>query len=485
MDDGPDTTSAATGQLILIGLGPGDLDRVPAAHRRLLTDPDHRVVVRTLHHPAAAELADLREIVTCDDLYQEGSSFEEVYSAIVDRVLDMASQGLTIYAVPGSPMVGEFAARELMKRVPQVEVIPSESFVDAVLAAVGCDPFAAGLRIINGHEMGDPLVLDCPTIIGHLDAPAVLADVGASLSRVLPEGARVTLCVGLGSSDEQVLEVDVDRIPAELAGFRTSLFIDAEPAGLFGLISVSRRLRKECPWDAQQTHTSLVRHLLEEAYELAEAIAALPDEAGDPDYVAYDGLEEELGDVLLQVLFHANIAAERGVFGIDDVASRLRAKLVHRHPHVFGDVTVAGAEEVASNWERIKADEKPSRSLMDGVPEGMPALERALKLQERVATVGFDWDDSSQIMEVLGGELQELERARAGDGDVAHELGDVLFTVVNLARRLGLDPEVVLRRATARFQRRFRAMEDRAPLTGLSPDQLEELWEAAKAEEQQ
>lgn len=482
MDDRPDATSAAPDQLIVTGLGPGDLDRLPTAHLSLLTDPGRRVIVRTLHHPAAAQLAEMRPVVTCDDLYQAGDSFEEVYSAIVDRVLALAREGPTIYAVPGSPLVGEFAVRQLLKREPRAEVVPSESFVDAVLAAVGCDPFAAGLRIINGHELPDPLALDCPTIIGHLDAPAVLAEVGASLSRALPEGAGVTLCVGLGSSDEQVLEVEVDRIPAALAGLRTSLFVDAQPAGLYGLIGVSRRLRRECPWDAQQTHTSLVPHLLEEAYELAEAIAALPEPDTEPDYVAYDGLEEELGDVLLQVLFHANIAAEKGAFGIDDVAARLTAKLVHRHPHVFGDVTVVGADEVASNWEKIKADEKPSGSLMDGVPQGMPALERAMKLQGRAATVGFDWDEPAQVIEVLGEELSELDRAVEGDGDVAHELGDVLFTVVNLARHLDIDPEVALRRAVGRFQRRFRAMEEMGPVAGLSPDQLEERWRAAKAD---
>lgn len=481
MDTGAAARGSATGELTITGLGPGDLSRLPSRHRELLEDPDRIVVVRTLHHPAAAQLADLRPVETCDDLYEESEGFDGVYRAIVRRVMDRMSEGSTIYAVPGSPLVGEFAVGMLLESVPGAEMVAAESFVDAVLREVGYDPLERGLRIVNGHELPDPLALDSPTIIGHLDAPAVLADVTAALSRVLPEGAQVTVCANLGARDETVATFPVDAVPAQLAGYRTSLFVDTTPAGLFGLAAVTKRLRAECPWDRRQTHVSLVTHLLEETHELIEAISALPDEA---DYVAYDGVEEELGDVLLQVLLHAAITAERGAFGIDDVATRLQAKLVRRHPHVFGEVDVADAEEVATNWEKIKREEKgpgPS-SIMEGLPAGLPALERAQRIQQKAATVGFDWDDPSTVVRVLRAEVEELAAAMEQGGDPAHELGDVMFTSVNLLRHLHLSGEVVLRQAIDRFERRMRAMEAAGPLDGLPLPDLEARWQAAKAE---
>lgn len=481
-----DARAAAGGraahQLTIAGLGPGGYRRVPGIHRVLLEDPAVQVVVRTLDHPAAAELAELRPVESCDDLYESAASFEEAYAAIVERVLSRLEDGPTVYAVPGSPRVGEFAVHMLLHRAPDAEVVAGESFVDAILGLTGYDPFDRGLRILNGHELPSPLVLDCPTIVGHLDRPEILAEAAATLSRVLPEGSTVTVCRNVGAEDEEIVEVPVDRVPADLAGFRTSLFVDTEAAGLFGLVGVSRRLRSECPWDRDQTHSSLVKHLVEETYELIEAIAALPEEGEPVDFVAYDGVEEELGDVLLQVLFHAAIASERGAFDIDDVATRLREKLVRRHPHVFGDVEVAGADEVVSNWERIKQEEKGLErvSLLEGVPAGLPALDRAEKVQRRAARVGLDWEAAAPVIGALRAEIEELARAMEEGGDIDHELGDVLFTVVNLARKLELAPEETLRRAVARFETRVRRMEEEGELEGLSPDELDARWEAAK-----
>src|SRR5690606_10185119 len=257
---GDDRSVAHQRPLPATGRGPGDPRRLPA-------DTAYTRVVRTIHHPAAAQLAERRQVIACDALYESSDGFDDVYEAIAERVAGHAADGPTIYAVPGSPMVGEFAVRKLLARHPDAEVLPAESFVDAVLAAVGYDPFDRGLRIINGHELPHPLALDAPTIIGHLDSPEVLADVSASLSRVLPEGAEVTVLANLGADDEQVVTVPVDAVPADLAGFRTSMFVDTDPAGLVGLVGVSRRLRAECPWDRSQTHHSLLRHLLEETYE--------------------------------------------------------------------------------------------------------------------------------------------------------------------------------------------------------------------------
>lgn len=466
--------------ITIAGLGPGSLDRVPKPVRDLVLDDDTTIVARTRHHPAAAELGDLREVLFCDDLYQSSEDYEDVYDAIANRVIDASADGPVVYVVPGSPMVGEFAVRRILGRRADVEVVAAESFVDAVLTEVDYDPLDRGLQILNGHYPPDPLVLDKPTIIGHLDRPEVLADVLDAAGRVTPEGTQATLLAGLGAADARVVTGPLTDLPIDLAGFRTSLFLDPEPGGLLGAVGVMRRLRRECPWDREQTHESLVKNLVEEAYELIDAISRLPDEGVD--WVAYAGVEDELGDVLLQVLFHEAIARETGAFDIDGVAEVMRQKLVRRHPHVFAGVEVSGADDVKANWDRIKEEERggPEHSALDGVPGGMPALHRAAKIQNRAAKVGFDWEQALSVVPKVREEIDELEDAIGGDGHIEAELGDLFFSVVNLARHLGLDPETALRKATTTFEERFRRMEQEGPLDGLDLDALNRRWESAK-----
>ncbi len=456
--------------ILVIGLGPAGLGQLPDSTRALLLDPAFKVVLRTIAHPAAAELSALRKVVTCDDLYDRAEDFEEVYAAIVERVLEYQAGEGVIYAVPGSPLVGEFAVADLRKRVP-VEIIPSPSFLDATLSAVGYDPLDRGLRILDGHALPTPLLIDGPTIIAHLDQPLILADVVASLGRVVDESSEVTLVIDAGGDQERLLTTSIDSVDPRQAGLRTSIFMDPTPGGLAGVISVMARLRKDCPWDRAQTHESLVKNLLEETHELVDAIAA----------GAEGAILDELGDLLLQVLFHSEIATG---FGVEDVAENLRQKLVRRHPHVFGSVIAGSPEEVKANWERIKEDERghtPS-SALDGVPAGMPALERAAKLGRKAAAVGFDWPDPGPVFEKISEEVDELRAAvAAGDSEaVQAELGDLLFAVVNLARHLKLDPELALTRTIREFIRRFQEMEKAGSLDGLDLAQLDARWEAAK-----
>ncbi len=236
-----------------------------------------------------------------------------------------------------------------------------------------------------------------------------------------------------------------------------------------------------CPWDLEQTHETLKPNMIEEAYEAVDAI----DEGDD------GALAEELGDVLLQIAFHAQMASEAGTFTIDDVADGIVAKLVFRHPHIFGDVEAGTAEETLRRWDELKRIEKPHReSALDGIPHGLPALMAAQKISRRVAARGFEWEDTEGVYDKLAEELAELRATEPGTPEAAEEVGDLLFTVVNLARRYGVDAEEALRGTNAKFMRRWRHMEAAAVLAGRPIDdhgieELEGLWQAAKADERE
>lgn len=259
------------------------------------------------------------------------------------------------------------------------------------------------------------------------------------------------------------------------------------------LVAIMARLRAPggCPWDAEQTYGTLSQYLLEEAYEAFDAIQ-YADETGDVEH-----LKEELGDLLLQVVFHSAIGAERGEFTIDEVAAGISKKLVLRHPHVFGDARFEKAREVLENWDALKANErkalgkkeKKHTSILDDVPVHFPALLEALKLTKKAAKVGFDWQAKEQILEKAEEEIGELREALT-QGDNHHieeEIGDLLFVLVNLARQLEIEPETALKRTNRKFRRRFQFIEDELKradkdINGTSLDELDTLWNKAKAE---
>lgn len=231
-----------------------------------------------------------------------------------------------------------------------------------------------------------------------------------------------------------------------------------EGQALLDLVKVMARLRAPggCPWDAEQTHASLAKHLLEETHEVLDAI-----DSGEP-----DRLRDELGDLLLQVVFHAELAREAGEYDVDDVAEGTVRKLIRRHPHVFGDVEVGSAGEVLVNWEKIKEEETGERDVEDDIPATLPALARASKVQRRAAGIGFAWRTDEAAIAKVREELEELEAAGSPE-EAEAELGDVLFAVVGVARRLGADPEQALRRTTKRFADRYEQMRQRAVSDGV------------------
>ncbi|MBW3573421.1 MAG: MazG family protein [Actinobacteria bacterium] len=430
-------------RVVVVGMGPAGPELLGVGASAAVAAIPVRFV-RTARHPAVTAIG---EAVACDDLYDSGGSLEGVYAAIVERLVAAAeAHGEVLYAVPGSPRVAERSV-ELLEADGRVavEVHPALSFLDLAWDRLGIDPLAAGVRLVDGRRFAAEAAGERgPLLVAQCDTASVLSEVKLAVES---PPATVVVLQRLGLPEETVTEVewaDLDR--AVEADHLTSLWIPelASPVGaeMIGFVELVRTLRASCPWDREQTHASLTRHLLEETYELLEALGSLvvAEPAADDATLdaAYAHVEEELGDVLFQVCFHAALAAEAGRFDMADVARGISEKLVRRHPHVFAGVEVTGTEQVVRNWEEIKQAEKGRASVMDGVPANLPSLLYAHKAQRKAVTLGIDVEVPPRL---------ELDDLAAG----ADAVGSALFALVAAARRVGVDPETALRVATARF----------------------------------
>ncbi|MCY3786556.1 MAG: MazG family protein [bacterium] len=454
---------ASRPRVVVVGLGPAGADLLTEATRaRIEATPPPQRFVRTRRHPSAGAAAPAEG---CDDLYQSAERIEQVYEAIVERLVAAACRhGSVLYAVPGSPSVAERSVQLLAAdgRV-RAEVHPALSFADLAWSRLGVDPLAAGARIVDGHRFAAEAAGERgPLLVAQCDS----AEVMAAVALALPASAAVWVLHRLGLDSERVESTSAAELPRwRPVDHLTSLYIPAmaeAPAAEFVRFGeLVATLRAECPWDRTQTHRSLRRHLLEETYEVLEAIDGLPapaapgDSAGLDAGRGYEDLEEELGDLLFHVFFHATLAAEQGQFTVGDVVRQVDAKLRRRHPHVFGPGAGAADEaSLAAGWEQIKRTEKGRVSAMDGIPEALPALLGALKVQKRAEAVGLD----------RGGEAEVLSRMRASLEAPASRrdeewLGSLLFEAVELARLHSLDPESALRVASKAAREEFRRAE--------------------------
>ena len=460
-----------TGRVVVVGLGPGDPRMVSVAAVEAIAASPRRFV-RTTRHPSAHLV---EPATSFDELYEQAAEIGDVYAGIVATLVDEATRhGEVLYAVPGSPFVAEHTV-ELLRREERVElaVVPSMSFLDLAWDRLGIDPLEVGVRLVDGHSFTRAAAGHAgPFLVGQCDSRMVLSD----LKLAVEDGPRVVVLQRLGLPDESVVAVDWPDLDREVEpDHLTSVWVPELRAPVAAALSqfdeLVRTLRAECPWDRAQTHQSLTRHLIEETYEVLDAIAALD---GDEGYAA---LEEELGDLLFQVAFHATLAAEAGQFDLADVAKGIHDKLVQRHPHVFGP-----PGHPVPNWEEQKRLEKGRASVMDGVPGNLPSLLYAYKMQSKAASVGFDWKNAAEAWPKVGEELDELRAALAegpaGSSAVNDELGDVLFSVVNIARHLGVDPESALRTSASKFRQRFQAMESLAEARQVPIG--DDLWDEVK-----
>jgi len=485
------------GRVVVVGLGPAGADLLLPAARRALEHVPNRYV-RNARHPAVDELATAGiELRSFDDDYDAADDVGDVYERIAAELLDRAAAlGEIAYAVPGNPAVAERTVELLRDAAVRgdiaLEVVPGLSFAELAWARLGVDPMA-GARVADARTLtADTVVGDGSLLIAQCDTRLLLSDVKLVLLEVLSADTSVTVLQRLGLEDERVrsvalAELDREVEPDHLTALLVESGVAAAARELARLLGLAERLRRPggCPWDADQTHHSLTRYLLEESYEVVEAVEALSPTApeGEVPAEAYRALEDELGDLLYQVIFHAVLAEEAGAFDMADVARGIHDKLVRRHPHVFGDTDGEAltdtSSEVMRNWEQIKKDEKGVDSIVAGITPGLPSLLYAHKLMRKAASVGLDPGGRDDALRRLDAVLAEL---RDGNGrDLETQLGDLLAAAIVLARSGGVDAESAVRGWAVRFRRRFEAMERLAQarqleLPALPPDAVAALW---------
>ena len=482
------------GSITIVGLGPGPFGCLSLETWDVIRQAP-KLLLRTAVHPTVEDLRSRGvNFTSYDTFYDQGEDFDSVYRAIADDVIEQARVADVVFAVPGSPMVAEKTVGLIREAAATAElpivVLPGMSFFELLCNRLGIDP-QQGLTLVDALEV-ETLPKDLATglVITQVFSPLVASELKLALMERLPDEAPVIVARHLGLPDESVTTVPLFELDRQ-AGFDHLTSVYAPPASTGGerfeldpLVKVMSRLRSPdgCPWDIEQSHATLRRYIIEEVYEVLEAI-----DEQDPTHLC-----EELGDLLLQIVFHARMAEEAGDFSMQDVVDTVTEKLIRRHPHVFGDISVQDAAEVIVNWDAIKRREKKQKpkSALDGVPQGLPALLRANKLQMKAAKVGFDWDDIAPVWDKVAEELAELRQAAAvgNPSEIEDELGDVVFAVVNLGRFLGVETEVALNRANNKFSRRFHQVEEMLRQQGrkwqeLDLAQMDELWLAVKAEE--
>ncbi|MGZ6968477.1 MAG: nucleoside triphosphate pyrophosphohydrolase [Acidimicrobiia bacterium] len=481
------------GHVVVVGLGPAGVDLMLPAARSKLSYMEHRYA-RTVRHPAIDELARHGlEFVAFDDRYETAASFDDLYAAIsADLVQAAAEHGSICYAVPGNPGVAERSVLLLRDAAARdeitLEIVPGISFSHLAWSRLGVDPMD-GARLVDGQSFAvDAAGLAGPLLIGHCINQMVLSDIKLVLLETLPPDAPVTVLQRLGLPDEQVVTVPLVALDRDVApDHLTSVFVDVGHAAVAGefaaLVALSARLRAPggCPWDAEQTHHSLARYLLEESYETVEAIERLPADApaGEVDPDDYAKLEDELGDLLYQVVFHSVLAREAGAFTIADVSRGVHEKLVRRHPHIFGDVEADTVSQVMTNWEQIKKGEKGSDSIVEGISPGLASLLYVHKLYRKAASIGLEPGNDREALDRAALALDALRGADAARTEAA--LGDLLAAAVVLARARGVDAETSLRGWSARFRDRFVRMERLAAEQGVDlaaapGDRVAALW---------
>ena len=497
--------------ITIIGLGPGSIKDLTLEVYNLLAQAaqnEQAVYFRTLIHPTVEPLQQLLptlRIESFDRLYDESEDWHGLYQQIAAEVCALASQQPIIYAVPGHPAIGEISVQNVLhladERSISTTIVSGLSFIEPVCTLLNLDPFNSGVQIIDAteltmlkpEEIGGRILPTVPLLVVQVYNRRLASGVKLALGECYPDEWDVQLVRAAGVDSEAAVHAmplyELDR--NSFANHLSTLYVppvDALSAHRLPetLRHITMRLRREpdgCPWDRQQTHASLTRYLLEEVYEVVEAI-----EDEDREHLA-----EELGDLLLQIYLHTEIARQDGNFSLGDVYEHVTTKLIRRHPHVFGTIEADTPAQVVQNWETIKRQERAKagkdvarESLLDGIPPASPALSASQMYQKRAAKIGFEFNTLEDVYTKLNEELLELRGATTHEEQL-EEIGDLLFIVAKLATFLKLDPEEALRKSNRKFRQRFQAMEEitrqhQRALTSYSTAEWGALWQQAKAQ---
>ncbi len=506
--------------LTIIGLGPGGAELLTAEATAHLQQID-ALTLRTKIHPTVPHLPSHLRLFSFDSLYETASDFQAIYQQIATELVERVVCGEAVtYAVPGHPLIAEATTRHVRTLATehgiQVRIIAGLSFVEPVCEALGIDPFERGLQLVDALDLGVPtqfpptttpetrawaeiqnvggyeppmvpfpLIPTHPVLLSQLYNRRVASDAKLALLTRYPAEHPLTLVSAAGIAGQtRVRTVPLHELDHQLdldhltVAYVPPLAVHDDVRGIEGIQWVVARLLgpQGCPWDREQTHLSLRPYLLEEAHEVLEAL-----DAND-----YEAVSEELGDLLLQILMHSEMARQAGSYDFGDVTAHIATKLIRRHPHVFGDLAVGGSADVLRNWESIKAQENAAKgkarsSLLDGIPASLPSLATAQKIGNKAAKVGFDWPNIDGVWAKIHEEIREIEAAEPHQR--SEEFGDLLFVLARLASWLDVDAETALREANGKFRRRFAECERLAngrDLKQFNPQQLDELWEQAK-----
>ena len=473
-------------------MGAGDFDQLQMGVYKKLKAAK-KLFVRTVDHPVLEALsAESLQFESFDAVYEKHSSFQPVYEEIVERLVEATTFGDVMYAVPGHPLVAEQTVQLLIAasdtgRINLV-IEGGQSFLDPIFGALKIDPIE-GFQLLDGTSFSmHDINMRQHILIAQVYDTFSASEVKLTLMEKYDDEYPVTVVTAAGSSQEKLITVPLYELDQSVeVNNLTTVYVppvkSQEEAlrdwSTFRQIIATLRGPNGCPWDQKQTHESLKKYLLEEAHEYLAAVDAEDDLA----------MIEELGDVLLQVFLHAQIGEDQGYFTLEDVLASISEKMIRRHPHVFGDVSVEDAEGVVTNWEAIKAQEKgeSDKPLLEEEYRSSSALQTAFNYQKRAAKVGFDWPDVDGAWNKFSEEWQEFrqEVTKGTNASLLDEFGDVLFTLVNLARFYKLSPEEAMLHANEKFARRFGYVEKRIkesgkPFSEYTLEQLDAFWNEAK-----
>ncbi|PLT30849.1 nucleoside triphosphate pyrophosphohydrolase [Peribacillus deserti] len=480
-------------EIKVIGLGSGELSQIPYGIYKTLKEAGH-CFVRTMDHPVIRELSEEGiTFASFDSIYEKHGQFEEVYEEISNILLSAAKEQNILYAVPGHPMVAEKTVQLLLEKGPslsiEINIEGGQSFIDSLFQAAGFDPID-GFQLLDGTSLrADELMITGHVIIGQVYDQFTASEVKLTLMEKLPDEYEVYIITAAGSSAEQIKKVHLYELDhgMELNNL-TSIYVPPVKKEewlykeFFKAKQIIAALRGPggCPWDQEQTHESLKKYLIEETYELIDAI-----DQGDEEQMI-----GELGDILLQVLLHAQIGEDEGLFSISDVIGSLSSKMVRRHPHVFGDVQVKDSEDVIANWQKIKETEgsaEKKEHMLDSVETSLPQLLTAYEYQKKASKAGFDWKEPEPMWEKVFEEIKEVQTEIKADNMDAlkKELGDVFFALVNVCRYYSINPEEAVHATNRKFYNRFAYIENRLQEKGAAfeeytLEELDSLWEEAK-----